>query len=847
MKRISPEIRVSVPFEALFCLILITVLCIAGSPRAAAEPSSPSEPGHGRSNPRAVPLSERTLGVGIEVDRHGARVLSFTMKPRPFFDSAEPPGVRTVGGAAPVQVEVKLRGASGPALTRRLDLPGLCLEHGPGAEPHIEGDTIRLHRESLLVELPEMQGFDTVEVAYHEPGPGAAFRRVIGSQRLDRSRFNRAASPVSYDDLVFAEVGPAGGSDTASPLEDLGIWPEEYGDPDVYRTYGDPSEADRRINIVIVPDGYTYEQKSLMEQHADSLVSSFRSKTPYAEHDPFINYTLIYAYSAQSGTDECDCGSLVDSAMGTRFPDRGYACGSSGNRCLYYGTGCDASGTTNIVAAEQRAPYHDETIVMVNTSRYGGCGGLRAVYAAGSSSATEIAIHEMGHSLAGLADEYGGSSACGTYAGEVNASLNSEVGAWAEWIDELGPPREGARYHNACIFRPDDSCEMRSLNREFCPVCQQQWALTFFGHWRVAPTAPISAQDPGPSLSVAVGAPTTFSVEGRFATGPQVTNSIQWTLQGPGYPEPTVVASGTTDYVGTFPQAGQYTLRCDVVADTNFIKPQKNGPNVGTAEWTVEATGSTSCGDGVAEGVEQCDGSDLAGASCGDQACTEGAPVCTADCVLDYGGCYGCPACDNDGVCETDEDCTNCPADCASILGPYCGNGLCEAADGEDCLSCAQDCRGKQSGRPAGRYCCGAGGGENPIPCSDARCDQGEWSCTDAPGSSTCCGDSFCTGGETTYGCEIDCGPPAVCGDGVCNADEDSCSCPADCGEQSSPSEDSCENADDDDCDGLTDCMDADCWGDLACQCEPVGSSCVSDEDCCSNKCRGKSGRKTCK
>ncbi len=263
---------------------------------------------------------------------------------------------------------------------------------------------------------------------------------------------------------------------------------------------------------------------------------------------------------------------------------------------------------------------------------------------------------------------------------------------------------------------------------------------------------------------------------------------------------------------------------------------------------TLDETGCTDCGDGVREGNEACDGSDLGGADCSDQGCSGGSVSCTASCTLDYGACSGCPVCDNDGICETEEDCNGCPNDCIAGGGASCGNGVCDAADGEDCLNCAADCRGKQNGKPSSRYCCGAGGGQGPLPCSDATCTQGEWECTDVPATPSCCGDLVCEGIENGFNCELDCGPPPACGDGTCNGGEDSCSCSADCGLPPA-SETFCADGVDDDCDGATDCSDADCSGDPACNasCEPVGASCVSDADCCSSKCRGKSDSKSCK
>ncbi|MFA4890562.1 MAG: hypothetical protein WC587_02980 [Candidatus Paceibacterota bacterium] len=44
------------------------------------------------------------------------------------------------------------------------------------------------------------------------------------------------------------------------------------------------------------------------------------------------------------------------------------------------------------------------------------------------------------------------------------------------------------------------------------------------------------------------------------------------------------------------------------------------------------------------------------------------------------------PICNNNGICDPGENFANCPNDCS------CGNGICEAAKGEDTNSCPQDC-----------------------------------------------------------------------------------------------------------------------------------------------------------
>jgi len=266
-----------------------------------------------------------------------------------------------------------------------------------------------------------------------------------------------------------------------------------------------------------------------------------------------------------------------------------------------------------------------------------------------------------------------------------------------------------------------------------------------------------------------------------------------------------------------------------------------------TDQCIIDTGACSECGNGFVETGEECDGADLAGASCSDLGCGGGSPSCTVSCTLDYAGCTDCPVCDDDGLCEDGEDCSSCPNDCIQGDGAVCGDGVCDAADGEDCRSCPDDCRGQQNGKRQARYCCGAGGGERPVSCSDSRCTDRGWQCLDTPGTPSCCGDFECQGIENSFNCELDCGPPPFCGDSQCSGGEDMCSCVDDCGTPPI-TEGSCNDGLDDDCDGSVDCNDSDCSGDPACQqtCSGYGESCNNNSDCCSLRCKGKR-IKTCK
>jgi hypothetical protein len=666
----------------------------------AVDKQPPPGKGIGRPSER---ISDGTLTVGIEVDRDQARLISYTRHGRPFMEPRGR-GPRKKGSFA--DLEVALLGPGEKRFALPVQIGPLCLAHDPDSPPHMEGDVILAHRETFVVELPDLAGFNELEIAFMEKGPRGPVKRKVGREKFDRARFTPAGQEIDYLDLAVAD---ARDTSKASGRDRCGVqWPEDLSDPDLYTVYGDPAEGGQRINIVIVPDGYTHDQKALMQQHADQLVFSFRAKTPFSEHDAFFNYTLVYAYSENSGTDQCDCDIVIDTAMGTGFPNTNDICGNSANRCLnYHASSCGSNCQDNIVEAELRSPYHDQTIIMVNTTRYGGCGGARATFAAGNGSGREIAIHELGHSLAGLADEYHSYTACGTYAGEINTSLDPFGSPWAEWLPEIGQPWEGAQYYSQCVFRPQFNCEMRNLNQVFCPVCNQHWSLVIFGHPRVSPTAPVADMTPASPAAVPLGGTVDFAVNTRLSEGPQVSNEFSWTVSGPGYPEPTVVASGVPQYTHAFTQEGSYQISCEVTADTNFVKPVKYADNQDVVFWDV----AVGCADEDFDGFTTCDGD-----------CNDGDPEI-------YPGAI--EVCDDqvdnncDGIIDTDDPA--CPEPCIPTAGTEqgktCKDGIdndCDGlTDGDD-----TDCGGSQGGEAE---ICDDGvdnDGDGKVDCRDRDCRQ---------------------------------------------------------------------------------------------------------------------------
>jgi hypothetical protein len=304
---------------------------------------------------------------------------------------------------------------------------------------------------------------------------------------------------------------------------------------------------------------------------------------------------------------------------------------------------------------------------------------------------------------------------------------------------------------------------------------------------------------------------------------------------------------------------GDYSsMSVDPVDDCTFWYTQEYYETTGSFDFNTRicsfkfdscgtvCTVDADCDDGAfCNGAETCNtgtGTCQAGSDpCPGDDCNEGSDVCVA------------VVCNNNGVCESGEDCNNCANDCisGSTSGAVCGNGICEAGNGENGVNCSADCNSRLGGKPSNRFSCGLNDGYSPNGCGDSRCVTGGFQCTEVPVSSDsfCCGDTTCEGAEDSFTCEIDCGAPPFCGDGTCDPGEDKCSCAEDCGVAPTSEAGLCVDGIDNNCGGGTDCADPTCSNDPACNiiCEPQGASCNANAECCSNKCKGPSGGKTCK
>jgi hypothetical protein len=226
--------------------------------------------------------------------------------------------------------------------------------------------------------------------------------------------------------------------------------------------------VNRRINLVFVGDGYQASEMNTYLADVNRSVSSIFRQEPFRQYREYFNVFAVRVPSAQSGTTH---------------PRTASDCGSStlpvGAPTTYFRTTFDNAGVHRAIVTRGQSelasvlaasfPLYTIPVVMVNSPEYGGTGGSNITLSA-NVTAPETMIHEMGHSLANLGDEYWAGQ---QFASErANRTQPAVVGSvrWQSWI---GTNNVGTYPHmeDPTWSRPHQNCKMRFLNSAFCNVC----------------------------------------------------------------------------------------------------------------------------------------------------------------------------------------------------------------------------------------------------------------------------------------------------------------------------------------------------------------------------------------
>ncbi len=226
-----------------------------------------------------------------------------------------------------------------------------------------------------------------------------------------------------------------------------------------------PSE--KRINLVILGDGYQVDELPKFADDAWSFSEELFNQPPFREYVDYFNVVSIRVPSNESGAAR-DPSELIDNIFGSTFNFSGI------ERLLV------PTRTSNVISVlANNFPDYDQVVVLVNDSKYGGSGGWLATSST-HSSANEIAIHEIGHSFANLADEYYAGDQFARERPNMTSQNNPDLVKWKNWVGFMGV----GVYQHCCDgnselwYKPHNNCKMQALNRPFCPVCVETFVAT---------------------------------------------------------------------------------------------------------------------------------------------------------------------------------------------------------------------------------------------------------------------------------------------------------------------------------------------------------------------------------
>lgn len=326
-----------------------------------------------------------------------------------------------------------------------------------------------------------------------------------------------------------------------------------------------------RYDMVILGDGYQASQQAQFNADVNTFLTALFQRQPYATFAAYYNVHSVFRASVDSGADRPD---ETPPVFKTTAYEATYDYGGT-DRCLYI------QNTSLALADAALAPATEgRVLVLVNDSRYGGCASTFAVSYNGSQM-NEVQIHELGHSLGQLADEYDYPN--GTYTGGEPSAVNittSPVGAkWSIWqgTDSISA-FEGAGYYAFGLYRPKANCLMRSLGVQLCRVCQENIVrITNSIAKSIVATSPATA-----AVTVSVPTPQTFSITHIVPAGNQPL--ITWKLDG------NVVAGATGSSYTLDPTTttlGAHTLVASVKDQTPLVRTDPQNVMTETFTWNV--------------------------------------------------------------------------------------------------------------------------------------------------------------------------------------------------------------------------------------------------------------------
>ncbi|MBN9482115.1 MAG: hypothetical protein BGO70_16215 [Bacteroidetes bacterium 43-93] len=336
-----------------------------------------------------------------------------------------------------------------------------------------------------------------------------------------------------------------------------------------------------RINFAYLPDGFQSWRLGKFDTLTNGVYSYMMSISPFKEYAGFFNAYSVEVPSVDSGAVHLNIA--IDCPPLSLFPI------ASPN--TYFNSSFDNAGIHRLAYPKNSAamssvllaniPAYDLTFTLINSNEYGGAGGGTDISATVNASSKEISVHETGHSLGDLQDEYW--SGYGWEAPNMTKETDPTKVKWKNWI---GTQNVGIYNYPSTApastvwYRPHQNCKMYQLGSPFCPVCKEALITSIYKR-----VTPIDSIYPLATSTVSIDntTPVTFLFKPVYPNPNTLTFS--WQLNG------TAIGTADTMLSLSYTQlAGGTNKLIAFVTDTTALS-RSNLPTKGyvfTIEWTVE-------------------------------------------------------------------------------------------------------------------------------------------------------------------------------------------------------------------------------------------------------------------
>lgn len=244
---------------------------------------------------------------------------------------------------------------------------------------------------------------------------------------------------------------------------------------------GDP---ETRVDLVFVSEGYTAGEMqrfySDVERLTAQMFAASSLTSPFHEYEQYFNVRALFAPSEQSGY------STATRSVDTAFDAT--ATLSDGRGIIGDGNLVRRFVNQNLTILEQ-----DVIVVLVNTADHGGAAsGNVAWVTARNTQSSEVLMHEIGHTFAGLNDEYVSNEIAAflpltssTLVNSSHLSTSRTDVPWSAWLgyrDELGVVGvyEGGYYRQTGVWRATTTSKMRDSDQPFSAPQKEAIVLAIY-------------------------------------------------------------------------------------------------------------------------------------------------------------------------------------------------------------------------------------------------------------------------------------------------------------------------------------------------------------------------------